>query len=152
MKVMTKNMVFATAIALILLFSSATSVFAASFGQASTILNGGQNLESQWKGELTVLQRYKFLDNQIAKWMNDWLQTPRSLHEKTRKNRLTNEAHLTLQQAEILAIKHPGFDANGKVVDKAQAAKSVRSLAVYLQKLHTVFNHKFHHRVPRHKH
>jgi hypothetical protein len=149
MKVMSRSTVFATILALTLVSISVTSVFAAGPMLGSNTQNSGRGLEAKWKNELTALQRYKFLDGQIAKWINVWLRENRSHYSRAKKNRYANEIHLALQQAEIIAANHAGFDAKGNVINQHQAIQSVKNLSVYLNKMRVVFIHKFNHH---HKH
>ena len=151
MKVTSKSMALGTLIALTLALISVTSVFAVGFVSGSSTLNPAQGLESRWKNELITLQRYRFLDNQVGKWIDEWAQAHPSLHRRA-KNRYANEVHLALQQAETLVARHPGFDANGKVINNIQAAQSIENLENYLKQLRSVFFHKFQHRQPKHKH
>ena len=144
MKEMSKIIASGILIVLMLSFISVTGVFAMGTG------NVDQKLEAAWKKELSTLERYQFLDNQIAKWIKEWLQTPRSFHSKRTKNRYTTEARMVLQRAEALAVTHPGFDAKGRVINSVQAAQSVQNLETYLRQLRLVFLHKFQHR--QHKH
>lgn len=146
MKVISRNTVFATIIALTLVSISVTSVFAAGPLYQSNSGNSNQGLESKWKAELASLQSYKSLENQIATWMSVWLKTNQLSHSRRAKeNGYANEVHLTLQQAEIVAAKHAGFDAQGRVTDKTQATQSIKNLSGYLHQLRVVFIQKLHH-------
>src|SRR5262245_44580942 len=121
MKALSRSMIFVPIIALLLVSMSVTSVFAAGQNTATN-----QSLQSRWKNERTTLQRYHFLETRIAKWISVWRKAhPLSRLSRAKKNMYANEAHLALRQAEILVANHPGFDANGKVIDKVQAAQSV---------------------------
>jgi len=146
MKVFSRSAVFAIIIALTLTSISVTSVFAATPAIGSKIQNRDLGLQAKWKNELTTLQRYKFLDGQIAKWVSVWLKINRSHHARARKNRYTNEIHLALWQAEMIVTKHAGFDEKMNVINQSQAIQSVKNLSFYLDKMHVVFNHKFRHR------
>lgn len=153
MKALSRSMIFVPIMVMLLVSISVTTVFAQGSVPGSNIRSSDSGLESKWKREVNTLQRYKFLDNQIPKWINVWRKAhPLSRLSRAKKNMYANEANLAVRQAEILVANHPGFDANGKVINKVQAAQSVRSLAIYLQELHNIFFHKFHHRLPKHKH
>ena len=143
MKIVFKSTVFAIIIALTLVAISTTSVFAAPGYRSNNRNDPG--LESKWKTELNALQKYQYLESQVPQWISMWSKTHHSHHQRAEKNRYANQVHLALQQAEIIAQKHAGFDANGKVIDKIQAAQSVQKLATYLHQLRQVFVHKFHH-------
>jgi len=116
----------------------------------SNTQNSGRGLEAKWKNELNALQRYKYLDGQISKWISVWLRQNRSHYSRAKKNRYANEIHLAVRQAEIIAAKHAGFDAKGNVINQNQAIQSVKNLSMYLNKMRVVFIHKFNHR--HHKH
>ena len=146
MNVISKRTVFATIIALTLVSISVTSVFAAD----PMLGSSGRGLEAKWKNELNALQRYKFLDSQISKWISVWLRENRSHFSKAKKNRYANEIHLALHQAEMIARTHTGFDAKGNVIDQNQAIQSIKNLSMYLNKMRVIFIHKFNHR--HHKH
>src|SRR6266498_2447139 len=139
MKLISRNTVFATIIVLTLISISVTSVLAADPVAGSNTQNRELGLEAKWKNELATLEKYKFLDNQIGKWMGVWLGTNRSHHARAKKNGYINEVHLALQQAEMIAAKHAGFDEKGNVINKNQAAQSVKNLSIYLHKLHALF-------------
>src|SRR5689334_20607061 len=135
MKVNSRSAVFAIIIALTLVSISVTSVFAAAPATGSNIQNRDLGLQAKWKNELTSLQRYKFLDGQIPKWVNVWLKINRSYHAMARKNTYTNEIQLDLQQAELIATKHAGFDEKMNVINQSQAIQSVKNLSFYLDKM-----------------
>jgi hypothetical protein len=141
-----RSTIFATIIALTLVSISGTSVFAA----GPRLGSSGRGLEAKWKSELNALQRYRFLDGQIAKWIGVWLRMDRSHYSRARKNRYANEIHLALHQAEMIARTHTGFDAKGNVIDQNQAIQSIKNLSMYLNKMRVIFIHKFNHR--HHKH
>ena len=146
MNVISKRTAFATIIALTLVSISVTSVFAAD----PMLGSSGRGLEAKRKNELNALQRYKFLDSQISKWISVWLRENRSHFSKAKKNRYANEIHLALHQAEMIARTHTGFDAKGNVIDQNQAIQSIKNLSMYLNKMRVIFIHKFNHR--HHKH
>jgi hypothetical protein len=152
MKALSRRIIFVSILAMLLVSISVTTVFAQGSVPGSNVRNRDSGLESKWKREVNTLQRYKFLDNQIPKWISVWRKAhPFSRLARAKKNMYANEANLAVRQAEILIANHPGFDANGKVINQVQAAQSVRTLASYLQELRTIFRHKFHH-IPRRKH
>ena len=150
MNIISKRTVFATIIALTLVSISVTSGFAAGPMLGSSTQSSGRGLEAKWKSELNALQRYKFLDGQIAKWIDVWLRMDRSHFSRAKKNRYANEIHLALHQAEMIATTHAGFDAKGNVINQNQAIQSVKNLSRYLNKMRVIFIHKFNHR--HHKH
>ena len=148
MKVLSRNVIFATVIALTLVSVSVSSVFAAVPLPGNNAQNSGQGLERKWKEQLSALQRYQFLGNQIPKWMGVW-QLGHSSSSRARKNRYINEVRLALKQAEMIASQHEGFDGKGNVINQHQAAQSIKQLSIHLQQLRALFRHKFNHGLKR---
>ena len=148
MKIFSRNIVFATVVALTLVSISVSSVFAEAPATGNSVQNSPQGLEVKWKDQLTALQRYKFLESQIPKWMGVW-QLGHSSSSRAKKNRYINEVRLALKQAEMIASQHAGFDGKGNVINRKQAAHSVKQLSLYLQQLRALFRHKFNHGLKR---
>ena len=143
MKIAFKSAIFAIIIVLALVFISVTSVFAAPM--QGVINRNDADLEGKWRSQLTVLQKYEYLEQQIPKWIDVWSKSHHLHWQRAKKNMYANEIHLTMRKARILAANHPGFDINGKVTNKIQATQSVQTFASYLHQLHQVFHRKFHH-------
>ena len=132
-KFISRSTFIAAIIALALALFSSTGVFAAGPAQVNRDTSPtDQGLAAQWKTELVTLKTAQFLDSNIGKWTTQWLDQKRTFWRMRREARLANTANIALQQAEMLATSHPGFDAKGEVVDRIQAAQSVTNLRIDL--------------------
>ncbi|MGE5375959.1 MAG: hypothetical protein ACM3XO_12955 [Bacteroidota bacterium] len=139
-KVVPRSIVFAFIVSLALAFISATGVFAASPAQgAGAIPGSNQSLSSQWKSELADLKAAQAMNNNVGKLEAKWLEKKHPRYKVRKVRRFTARADLILQQAEIIATSHPGFDAWGNVINRVQAAQSLQYLSIDMHKLHLVW-------------
>lgn len=123
-------------------FSKATAVailialVLASLPMASVVAKGNNgDLENKWDQLVTNYDRQSSNHSSVHKWVDHWFKT----HEKASvsdKNEV--EKHLAICNSAILSAgtivsKHAGFDAKGKVIERASALKSIDNLAYFLR-------------------
>ncbi|MGE5375958.1 MAG: hypothetical protein ACM3XO_12950 [Bacteroidota bacterium] len=137
-KVVYRSTVLATIIALSMATISATSAFAA--GQShreNSIRSTDLGLVSQWKAEVAAYKADRFiLESSIGKWATEWRETKRSSIDMHKENRYAAQIAADIFQAEQLVAKHPGFNDQGKVTDRAIANQSIQNLALDLHRFH----------------
>jgi hypothetical protein len=129
---MLKTSVFFKAAMLAILI---TLVFA-SFPTASAFARGDQPaLQSRWSDLVNNFERQSINHLSAHRWVEHWLAT----HKKASvSERAEIEKHLTIcnsafMSAAAIISEHAGFDAKGKVVERASAVKSIKDLAYFLR-------------------
>jgi len=129
---MFKTSVFFKAVVMAILIAL---VFA-SLPTASALARGDQPaLQKKWSQLVTNFERQSINHLSAHKWVEHWLAT----HKKaSASERAEIEKHLTicnsaLMSASAIVSQHAGFDANGKIVERASAVKSIKDLAYYLR-------------------
>ena len=126
MSILTKATVVALLIALLF----------ASFPTASVLAKGDKNkLEDKWSQLVDNYTRQSSNHNGVHRWVDHWMDTHKKA-DASEKN--TIHKHLTICNSAIasagsIVAKHAGFDANGKVIDRGTAIKSIRDLSYYLR-------------------
>ena len=126
MSVLGKATVFAILIALLF----------ASFPTTSVIAKGDKpGLENKWSQLVDNYTRQNSTHTSAHKWVDHWLVTHKKASVSDRDEVLK---HLTICNSALMAAgtivaKHAGFDAKGKVVDRAAAIKSIKDLSYYLR-------------------
>ena len=125
MSVLAKCTVIALLVALVL----------SSFPTVAVLAKGNtENLENKWDQLVTNYNRQSINHNSAHNQVDHWF--------KTLKNRSSDKAevakHLAICNSAIVSAgaivsSHAGFDASGKVVDKASARKSIKDLSYYLR-------------------
>jgi hypothetical protein len=139
-KVVPRSIVFAFMVSLALALISVTGVFAAGPPQWDGAIPGSnQSLASQWKSELANLKAAQSMNNNVGKLEAKWLERKHPRYKLRKVRRFTARANFMLQQAEIIATSHPGFDAWGNVINRVQAAQSLQNLSIDMHKLHLVW-------------
>ena len=103
---------------------------------AAAAKTNDQGLERKWAKLVDSYYRQSITHNNAPRWVEQWLlnhrRAPNSKKaELLRSLALSNSAWAPVA---IIAMQHNGFDANGNVVDKAAAQKSVDNLANALQR------------------
>jgi len=121
-----KATVFAILIALVLASLPTVSVVAA---------GNKPGLEKKWDQLVTNFNTQNTNHNGVHKWVDHWLKTHKkaSVSEKAEIQKHLNICNSAILAAQAIVSQHAGFDANGKVVDRAQAIKSIKDLGYYLR-------------------
>ena len=122
----TKVISFAVLISL-LLASFPTAVFAAQ--------DNNRGLEAKWAKLLETYNRQMIIHNsvphQVAHWMSDYRRAPKRIKAEIQKDLDISNAAWT--PVASIVMKHTGFDAQGKIIDKVAAQKSINELSKALQ-------------------
>jgi hypothetical protein len=126
MSVLAKGTVLAILIALVLSSFPTASVFAGS---------NTKNLEDKWDQLVTNFNKQSITHNGAHRWVENWLKTNKntSASEKAEVRRHLSVCNSALMSAQVIVSSRAGFDAKGKVLDKALAIKSIKDLAYYLR-------------------
>ncbi len=129
---MSKMSLFAKATVFALLI---TLVFA-SFPMTSVIAKGNnQGLEDKWSQLVDNYIRQSSNHNSAHKWVDHWLTTDKkaSVSEKSEVQKHLTICSSAIMSAGTIVSKHAGFDAEGKVIDRGAAIKSIKDLSYYLR-------------------
>lgn len=104
---------------------------------AVTVLAKGNNanLENKWDQLVTNYNRQSINHISAHKQVDHWFET---LKKSSSSDKAEVAKHLSICNSAIasagaIVSSHAGFDANGKLVDKAAAQKSIKDLAYYLR-------------------
>jgi hypothetical protein len=126
MSVFAKATVFAVLIALLF----------ASFPANSVLAKGNkQGLEDKWSQLVSNYNRQSSNHNSAHKWVDHWLKTHKkaSASEKAEVQKHLAICNSAIASAGSIVSQHVGFDAKGKVIDRAAAIKSIKDLSWYLR-------------------
>jgi len=126
MSVLAKGSVLAILIALVLSSFPTANVFAGS---------NTKDLEDKWDQLVTNFNRQSITHNGAHKWVENWLKTNKntSASEKAEVRRHLSACNSALMSAQVIVASRAGFNAKGKVIDKALANKSIKDLGYYLR-------------------
>jgi|WetSurMetagenome_2_1015567.scaffolds.fasta_scaffold407978_1 hypothetical protein len=104
----------------------------AAAGAAKT---NNQGLERKWARLVDVYKRQSLIHNGVPRWVGQWMsdhrRAPASEKAEIRKN--VARSNTAWGPVPYIVMRHNGFDANGKVIDKAAARQSVKDLSQALQ-------------------
>jgi len=116
--------------------ASLLALVLASLPTASVLARGDQpGLEKKWDQLVSNFDRQNTNHLAAHRWVETWLEK----HPKVSSaDKAELERHLGICNSAILAAQaivsqHAGFDAKGKVVERAAAVKSIKDLAYYLR-------------------
>ena len=126
MSLLTKGTIVAILLALVL----------SSFPTTNALAKGNtQNLEDKWDQLVTNYNRQSIHHNSAHNWVDHWLKTEKktSLTDKAEVRKHLSICNSAIASAGSIVAIHAGFDGTGKVIDKAQARKSIQDLAYYLR-------------------
>jgi hypothetical protein len=126
MSIFSKATIVAILIALMFAFIPATGAVA----KGTT-----QSLENKWSQLVENYNRQTTNHASIHKSVDHWLTTSK---EATGSEKAKVEKHLAQCNSAILSAgtivsKHAGFDATGKLIERASAIKSIDKLSLYLR-------------------
>ena len=102
----------------------------------ATAKGNNERLENKWDQLVDSYNRQYLTHNNAHRWAENWLDDNRNASDTTKAEvqRHLDICNSALASATAIVLKHNGFDASGKVVDKAAAQKSVKDLALVLQR------------------
>jgi hypothetical protein len=124
MSVLAKGTIFAILIALVL----------SSFPTASVLARGNTtNLEKKWDQLVTTFNRQSMTHNSVHKWVDNWLKTHKNASERAEVRKHLSICNSAIASAQEVVWSRAGFNADGKVIDKALARKSIKDLSYYLR-------------------
>jgi hypothetical protein len=108
----------------------------AAFPTTSAVAKGtNESLEKKWDQLVTNYDRQTSNHASVHRWVDHWSKT----HKKADASEKAEiEKHLAicnsaLMSAGAIVSKHAGFDANGNVIERASAIKSIKDLTYYLR-------------------
>jgi UDP-3-O-[3-hydroxymyristoyl] glucosamine N-acyltransferase len=129
---MSKLSVFSKAIS----FAVLIALVLASLPTVSVVAKGNnQGLENKWSQLVDNYTRQSSNHNSAHRWVDHWLKTKKnaSVSEKNEIQKHLNICNSAIIAAGSIVSKHAGFDAQGKVIDRAAARKSIKDLSYYLR-------------------
>lgn len=121
----------ATAIAVVLTLVLATiptvAVFAAN--------ESNKTIETRWTNAVKAFDRQEMYHKTAHRLFESWLESNKNAKasEKAEVERHLATCNTSLYAAQGVINAHSGFDANGKVIDRAQAIQSIKLLNKYVQ-------------------
>jgi hypothetical protein len=107
-----------------------------SFPTGNVVAKGNNTkLEEKWDQLVTNFNQQSAHHISVHHRVDRWFQThdDATASEKTEVNKHLAVCNSALSAAGAIVTQHKGFDADGKVVDRAAAQKSVKDLAYYLR-------------------
>lgn len=131
---------FKTSITKLISFAVLLSLLLASFPTAVVAAKSdNRGLEAKWAKLIETYNRQAIIHNsvphQVAHWMSDYRRAPKRIKAEIQKDLdLSNTAWVPVAS---LVMKHSGFDANGKIIDKAAAQQSIKDLSKAIQRYKT---------------
>lgn len=130
---MFKTSVATRVISLAVLIAVLFASFPTAAGAAKT---NNQGLERKWAKLVAVYNRQALIHNSapamVAQWLSDHRRAPASKKAELRNSLTASNA--AWGPVASIALRHNGFDADGKVVDKAAAQQSVKDLSQALHR------------------
>jgi hypothetical protein len=119
---------FAVVIALVLATLPTGSVFAANETK--------KELEARWENAVQAFDRQAMSHNSAHRMVENFLATVNTAvkaSEKAEVERHLATCNSSLASAQAIVNAHAGFDASGKVTDRALAIQSIKLLTNYVQ-------------------
>jgi len=121
----------------IAVFALLFAVVLASFPTNSVLAKDitAEKMEKKWDQLVTSYKNQSFAHEKAHNLVENWLKTHK---DAKAADKAELQKHLTicnspLESAKAIVTNHAGFDKNGMVIDRAIAAKSIKTLANYLQ-------------------
>jgi len=118
-------------------FAVLITLLLASFATTGAFAKGNnQGLENKWEQLVDSYNRQSMTHNSAHHWAEAWLKDnpDASASKKAEVQKHLTICNSALATATTIVSKHNGFDARGKVVDKAAARQSAKDLALVLQR------------------
>ena len=122
-----KATVIAVVLALMLATLPTVSVFAAN--------DSNKNIEKKWDAAVSAYERQAMNHKSAHNLADNILKTAKNIKasEKAEVERHLATCNTALYSAQAVVTAHRGFDANGKVLDRALAIESIKLLNKYVQ-------------------
>lgn len=108
----------------------------ASFPMTNVAAKGNtERLEQKWDQLVTNFYQQKSNHDSAHNWVDHWMMADKgSSSAKAEVSKHLSICNSAIIAAENIVAQHSGFDAKGKVTDKAAANKSIKDLSYYLQR------------------
>lgn len=124
MSVLAKGIILAILIALVL----------SSFPTANVLAGSNtKDLEDKWDQLVTNYNKQSLTHNGAHRWVENWLKTHKNASERVEVKKHLSICNSALMSAQVIVSSRAGFDAKGKVIDRALALKSIKDLGYYLR-------------------
>lgn len=108
----------------------------ASFPTSGVVAKGtNQGLEDKWSQLVDNYTRQSINHASAHKWVDHWLKTnkPATTSDKNEIQKHLSICNSALMSAGAIVAQHAGFDAQGNVIDRGAAIKSIKNLSYYLR-------------------
>ena len=118
-------------------FAVLITLLLASFATTGAFAKGNnQGLENKWEQLVDSYNRQSMTHSSAHHWAEAWLKDnpDASASKKAEVQKHLTICNSALATATTIVSKHNGFDASGRVVDKAAARQSAKDLALALQR------------------
>jgi hypothetical protein len=118
-------------------FAVLISLLLASFPTAASAAKTNKSgLEAKWAKLVDSYNRQSKNHNGAHRWVEQWMaDNPRaSKSKKAELQKSLTTSDTAWAAATSIVMRHNGFDANGNIVDRAAARKSVKDMAGALQR------------------
>ena len=116
------------------LFALLIALLFASFPTSSVVAKGDkQGLENKWNQLVSNYTRQSMNHSSAHKWVDHWLITQKKASDKAEVQKHLTICNSAIMAAGTIVAKHAGFDANGDVIDRGAAIKSIKDLSYYLR-------------------
>jgi hypothetical protein len=118
-------------------FAVLVTLLLASFPTAAAAAKtNNRGLETKWAKLVDSYNRQSLTHNSAQHWVTQWMINNRKApySKKADIQRYLASSNTAWVAATFIAMRHNGFDANGKVIDKAAAQQSINDLAQALQR------------------
>ncbi len=121
----------------IISFAVLLALLLASFPTAGVAAKtDNRGLEVKWVKLMETYDRQLIIHNsvphQVAHWMSDYRRAPKRIRTQVQNDlALSNTAWVPVSS---IAMRHAGFDAQGRLIDKAAAQQSIKDLSLALQR------------------
>jgi hypothetical protein len=103
---------------------------------ASAAKTNNRGLEAKWTKLVETYNRQTLIhegaSRRVAQWLEDHRRAPASQKAEVQED--LAKANKAWAPVPLLVMRHSGFDANGKVIDKAAAQQSIKDLSRALQR------------------
>ncbi len=122
-------------------FAVLLTLLLASFptGVAGATKTNNHGLERKWAKLVDNYNRQSLIHEGSSRWVTQWMADHRRAPSSQKAEIQSDlaKSNAAWAPATLIVTRHSGFDANGKVVDKAAAQRSIKDLSGALQRFAT---------------
>jgi hypothetical protein len=106
----------------------------ASLPTTSVVAKGtNESLEKKWDQLVTNFNTQTSNHASAHRWVDHWLKTHKKVSDRAEVQKHLEICNSAILSAGAIVTKHAGFDAKGKLVDRASAIKSIKDLSYFLR-------------------